>query len=116
MNPLPAFNALKKPTKQPKKARKPILRRTKSRARDESKYRARVKEWLIGKRCAVFPWLMAVQCHHQRGRRHALLLDERFWIPVSFEGHKFIHEISPEEARSRGWLCKIGQWNTILKD
>lgn len=50
------------------------------------------------------------EVHHKRGRRGDLLCDERFWMPVSKQGHRWIHE-HPAEARRRGWLCEVGQWN-----
>lgn len=50
------------------------------------------------------------EVHHKRGRRGSLLTDERFWMPVSKQGHRFIHE-HPDEARKHGWLCEVGQWN-----
>ena len=34
----------------------------------------------------------ATQCHHFQGRRGMLLLYEPFWIPVSWEGHRWIED------------------------
>lgn len=87
-------------------------------------YNARVKEWLVGKPCAVYRTIPATQCHHQRGRIGRLLLDDRFWIPVSAAGHARIGS-NPEwarhvfaflqDGRSLTLLCQRGQWNTVPK-
>ena len=61
-------------------------------------YSERRKLFLEGKQCAVFPNLKATQVHHQAGRKGYVdqwaydngitaFLDERFWLPVSEEGH-----------------------------
>ncbi len=73
------------------------------RAADTLKYNARVKVWLVGKNCAVFPHLKATQCHHKKGRNGALLLDERYWLPVSTAGHNEINS-RPEWAREKGFI------------
>ena len=67
------------------------------------------KRWLAGKACAVFPEKRAVHVHHMRGRVGALLLDERYWLPVSWAGHRWIHD-NPGRARRMGWLAQRGQW------
>lgn len=54
------------------------------------------------------------EVHHTRGRAGALLLDKRFWIAVSRIGHRWIHS-NPAEARRRGWLCAVGEWNKPTK-
>lgn len=61
----------------------------------------RVK-FLEGKRCAVFPHLKATQVHHMKGRIGELLLDQRYWLPVSDSGHKEI-ELNPEWAKAEGF-------------
>ena len=91
-----------KPVKKEKKPRRYIRVRSKKRAAQERKYRQRVKEWIEGKRCAVFPELRATQCHHQKGRIGDLLLNEDFWLPVSGAGHVFIHQY-PKVAYEKGW-------------
>ena len=95
-------------------ARKPIRRRSKKYALAMRIYNTRVKEWLVGKQCAVFPFCKATQCHHSRGRVGSLLMDERFWVPVSAYGHRCI-TYYPSDARARGLLCPIGQWNVPVK-
>jgi hypothetical protein len=64
-------------------------------------YRARVKVWLVGKRCAVFSRYPATQCHHRFGRIGRLLLWEPGWLPVSAAGH---NEINSRPA----WAIKLG--------
>lgn len=54
------------------------------------------------------------EIHHTRGRAGSLLLDERFWLAVSENGHRFIHE-NMDLAREYGWLCEKGLWNNPLK-
>jgi hypothetical protein len=68
-----------------------------------SKYAAKKAKWIKGKKCAVYPNLPAVDIHHMTGRVGyadewarendvPLLLDERFWLAVSREGHIKIEE------------------------
>lgn len=52
-----------------------------------------------------------VEVHHSRGRRNGLLRDQRFWIGVSKQGHRWLHS-NIEAARSRGWICEKGLWNS----
>lgn len=63
------------------------------------------KGWLDGKMCAVFPHLKATQVHHSRGKVGyydqmardndiPLLIDDRFWLAVSSEGHRKITDDS----------------------
>lgn len=54
------------------------------------------------------------EVHHLRGRAGSLKLDERFWMPISKAGHRWVHG-NMEEARQHGWLCQIGEWNTPVK-
>lgn len=66
-------------------------------------YGRKAKNFLRGKKCAVFPNQTATQVHHMSGRvgyadewarenEMPLLLDERFWLPTSDEGHRMITE------------------------
>ena len=43
------------------------------------------------------------EIHHTNGRENERLLDRKYWIAVSREGHLFIHS-NPKEARQNGWL------------
>lgn len=80
-----------------------MRRESPKRAAQQIQYRARVKIWLIGKTCAVFPGRKATECHHKKGKNGDLLLDERYWLPVSHEGHIEITN-RPEWARERGFI------------
>ena len=93
---------------------KRIARRTPQRASQEAKYRRRVKVWLVGKSCFLCG-KQASETHHKRGRIGALLLDERFWIPLCREHHRQAHD-SPKWVRDMGILCQPGEWNTVPKD
>lgn len=72
-------------------------------------------KWLPGKMCCVFPDKVAIEPHHSAGRSHngyydewaeqndiPLLLDVRWWKPVSREGHEKI-ENNPEWAKANGY-------------
>ena len=63
-----------------------------------------------GEQCPVAILCLGLKCkvsevHHRRGRSGSLLCDTRFWMPVSPEGHRFIHD-NPARARSYGWLAE----------
>jgi hypothetical protein len=64
----------------------------------------------VHKYCARYSWAHSTQIHHVRGKLGPLLTDERFWLPVSFAGHRWIHD-HPDEARAKGLLAAIGEWN-----
>lgn len=83
--------------------KKGIAKRSPKRAKEEREYNKEVKIWLVGKMCAVFPNRKATQCHHKRGRIGKLLLDKRYWLPVSDEGHRKI-ENNPDWARENGFI------------
>lgn len=55
------------------------------------------------------------ELHHQRGRNGTLLIDQRFWLVVTSEIHRKIHD-NPEWARREGWLCAKGDWNRAPQD
>jgi len=84
-----------------------------------SLYSVRRAEWLkVNRKCAVFGSLPASQVHHSRGRLGKLLLDQKWWIPVSMAGHQWI-DSHRDEARTRDWfgvplLCARGNWNVSL--
>lgn len=52
----------------------------------------------------------ATQCHHFRGRVNALLLDKRFWLPVSMAGHQWIQD-HPKAAQACGLVSGPREWN-----
>lgn len=78
----------------------------------QSEYNAQVKEWKIGKECALKPLLNdhthlpgckgSLTNHHQRGKIGDLLFDEEFWLPVCLGHHQYV-ELHPEESYQMGW-------------
>lgn len=52
--------------------------------------------------CAVYPHLKATTIHHKKGRLGKLLLDQKYWLAVSMQGHVYI-ELHPVEAKLKGW-------------
>ena len=96
-----------------------LARRTPKRAEQERLYGTRVRAWLRmpeNRWCRVYLRLLgqrvpATQCHHYQGRRGMLLLHEPFWIPVSWEGHRWIDE-HREQARALNLLCPLGRYNS----
>lgn len=83
-----------------------------------SAYAKRVKTWLLeptNRWCLVMkklrqPVSRATQCHHKHGRQGALLMDERYWLPVSAEGHRWI-DANRRQAQELDLLGR-GPWNT----
>lgn len=78
-------------------------------------YGPKAKKFIKGKMCAVLKNVPATEVHHMAGkgidsyydesaeqRGICLLLDERFWLPVSREGHIEI-EKRPEWAKKMGY-------------
>jgi len=79
-------------------------------------YNKMAREYLLqNPQCAVFKNKPASEVHHRRGRLGTLLIDQRFWLAVSKEGHYLIHH-HPVEAQKRKFICERGQWNTAPKD
>lgn len=50
------------------------------------------------------------EVHHKRGRVGTLEMDERHWMAVSKQGHRWIHA-HIAEAMKHGWICEAGLWN-----
>lgn len=103
---------------QPRKLRKPIQKRTPKRSKEDRQYTENVLQWWNAKfrdgaKCPVTNFKLApwnIQCHHIYGRRGKLLNWQPGWLAVSCIGHRWIHD-HPDEARKRGWLAPVGQWN-----
>lgn len=53
-------------------------------------------------RCVVYPNRASTQIHHTRGRLGDMLCNIKWWLPLSWEGHRWIHD-NPAEARLRGF-------------
>lgn len=96
--------------KQPRAKVKPQSGKMKESLKEYSEAR---KEWLIGKKCVVFPEKDATTVHHGKGRIGyaddwvrqrgiTLLMDKRYWVPASMEGHEYI-ERNPDTAKREGW-------------
>lgn len=84
------------------KLNKGIAKRSVKETHRMKEYNKLVKEFLKGKRCVVYPHKRANQVHHAAGRGR-LLLDTGYFIPVSADGHAWIHQ-HPAEARRKGWM------------
>jgi hypothetical protein len=123
---LPQFRALETSDRladelTPYRRFRSVARRTPERAVQERLYWNQVQEWLRrpeNRWCRVYMLLVdrrmpASQCHHYQGRRGMLLLYQPFWIPVSWEGHRWIDEHRPA-ARALGLLCPLGRYNSPL--
>lgn len=85
----------------------PIKKQSDVMAKMMAIYRPKAAKFLVGKRCAVYPDKKATEVHHMYTRsiddfadewavNHNLpyLLDDRFWLPVSAEGHRKITDDS----------------------
>jgi hypothetical protein len=94
---------------QDKTGRKKV-KRISARKRESIEYSTNVVQWKKGRRCSRCGKKRRIECHHSRGRAGSLLLDQRFWIPLCFHCHRWVHQ-NPEEARSQGFLCLQGDWN-----
>lgn len=95
------------------KAFKPIPKTTEKQASAVAQYSREKGPWIKGKRCAVFPDQIATQIHHKAGkvgyidewareRGITALMDKRYWLPVSMEGHSKI-ELNPDWAKEMGF-------------
>lgn len=93
-----------------------IHRKTPQRATLDSRYARRKAVWTRlpeNRYCIVAEAIgakrtLATDVHHQRGKVGPLYLDERFWLPVSRAGHRWIHD-HPRESRALGLIG--GPWN-----
>ena len=96
--------------------------RTAARVEQERIYQAEVREWIRlpeNRWCQVYLRLLgrrvrAIQCHHYQGRRGRLLRYQPFWIPVSWEGHRWIDD-HRERTRELGLLCPMGKYNSAVQ-
>lgn len=83
---------------------KPIPRRSKKRTVQELQYNADVKVFLGKPENRICPVTgqQTNQVHHKKGRIGSLLLDQRYWLAVSPEGHRQI-ENNPIWAKEKGY-------------
>jgi hypothetical protein len=108
-----AFEARKAERVKGKQPFKPKIKKVSDKmAKALAEYSKMKKEWIKGKRCAVFPEKWATDVHHKKGRvgyadwwarqnNIPLLIDIRFWLPVSREGHTKIENL-------KGWALEKG--------
>lgn len=92
-----------KPPK-PKKAASTIAKRSKKRETQEKLYSQLRKAYLAkpeNKTCPITKQ-PSTEVHHKKGRIGDLLLDTRYWLAVSREGHRKIEE-NPEWAKEMGY-------------
>lgn len=75
--------------------------RSDKRAEQEKAYNLFIKLWLVGKKCPMCG-KDATQVHHKKGRIGKLLLDVRFFLPVTQDCHQYIEE-HPEWAKEQGY-------------
>jgi ribosomal protein S27AE len=54
----------------------------------------------------------STEVHHYKGRIGRLLCMEEHWFALDRQCHNWIGE-NPAQAREEGFLCQIGQWNTV---
>ena len=104
---------LEEKAQEPLKNQVPIKKRSDKMSGLIARYMAQKLIWIRGKKCAVFPDKQAIDVHHKQGRVGyadewareqdiPLLLDERFWLPVSRDGHTKI-EMNPDWAKKKGF-------------
>jgi hypothetical protein len=102
---------------RPPEDSKPVAKVSKNQSKENAKYLKKLKVWRRGKKCAgKFPHNCSmgfeITCHHMQGRigyadewarenEVPLLLDERFWLPVCWDAHKYIEE-------HKKWACENG--------
>lgn len=81
-----------------------IPRRSKKRLIQELQYNANVKVFLGKPENQICPVTghQTDQVHHKKGRIESLLLDQRYWLAVSDEGHREI-ELNPDWAKEMGY-------------
>jgi hypothetical protein len=95
---------------------KPIPKRSQNMTIIMEEYNRRRPGFLKGRKCAVYPDKPATEIHHQKGREGyaddyarendiPLILDERFWLPVSRDGHRKITDY-PAWAIANGYSFK----------
>ncbi len=99
--------------------RTPLRRQSKKRAKENSAYSKRVKEWKLENEWCVactridayygiftpaFLCNTTKHCHHWAGREGALLMKEEWWIPLCATCHSWVHDNS-NAARELGLLA-----------
>lgn len=106
---LQEIHSSKKPTS---KRQKRIRRVSIKKAADLKEYYAMRARFLANvDLCEVCNTERPVEIHHRRGRVGPLLTDLRHLLATCHRCHKWLHE-NIEEARTLGYICEKGLWNT----
>lgn len=106
---LQEIHSSKKPTS---KRQKRIRRVSVKKAADLKEYYAMRARFLANvDLCEVCNTERPVEIHHRRGRVGPLLTDLRHLLATCHRCHRWLHE-NIEEARTLGYICEKGLWNT----
>lgn len=106
---LQEIRSSKKPTS---KRQKRIRRVSIKKAADLKEYYALRSRFLANvDLCEVCHTDRPVEIHHRRGRVGPLLTDLRHLLATCHRCHQWLHE-NIEEARTLGYICEKGLWNT----
>ena len=106
---LQEIRSSKKPTS---KRQKRIRRVSIKKAADLKEYYAMRARFLANvDLCEVCHTDRPVEIHHRRGRVGSLLTDLRHLLATCHRCHQWLHE-NVEEARTLGYICEKGLWNT----
>jgi len=69
------------------------------------------RAFLAGTKCARCQRDSWLDVHHTAGRNGPLKMDQSKWIALCRECHDWLDR-NRAEARARGWIAPIGQWNS----
>ncbi len=106
---LQEIRSSKKPTS---KRQKRIRRVSVKKAADLKEYYAMRARFLANvDLCEICHTDRPVEIHHRRGRVGPLLTDLRHLLATCHRCHQWLHE-NVEEARTLGYICEKGLWNT----
>ena len=101
-----SFECMKeKKSKQPKSKIKPV---SEKRSKELTIYHSLKESWLSrpeNRYCAVKTGDclgQATEVHHKKGRENLLLLDQKYWLPICRNCHRFITDNS-RWAINAGW-------------
>lgn len=94
----------KKPDLKLKSIHKPIKQVSDKRKVENAKYLVLRIEFLgrpENQKCPI-TGKPTTDVHHMKGRIGSLLLDTRYWVALSRDGHKYVEE-NPEWAKAKGY-------------
>lgn len=83
--------------------RKPIRKFSKKRSKQNQEYLSEREKFLRDPQNQICPITgnQTTEIHHKKGRRDSMLNNKEFWLAVSSEGHKQIHD-------NAGWSYENG--------